>query len=160
MWVCNSRTPSEFSDRLQEIVVSEQLQRYCEAVRPCPRCHRRRHLKDYRCRRFDTVFGRLGVRVPRFDGCRHSGELLNASPVPGLGRNASIVWIGPCCTTDRASEKEFLYLPYGDDFQERHAAHRAHLNSMKWFEPLRGSPISLPKDRVAAGALPCERSTI
>jgi hypothetical protein len=31
--------------RLQEIVVSEQLQRYCEAVRPCPRCHRRRHLK-------------------------------------------------------------------------------------------------------------------
>jgi hypothetical protein len=25
--------------RLQEIVVSEQLQRYCEAVRPCPRCH-------------------------------------------------------------------------------------------------------------------------
>jgi hypothetical protein len=34
--------------RLQEIVVSEQLQRYCEAVRPCPRCHRRRHLKDYR----------------------------------------------------------------------------------------------------------------
>jgi hypothetical protein len=24
--------------RLQEIVVSEQLQRYCEAVRPCPRC--------------------------------------------------------------------------------------------------------------------------
>src|SRR4029077_17886041 len=33
--------------RLQEIVVGEQLQRYCEAVRPCPRCHRRRHLKDY-----------------------------------------------------------------------------------------------------------------
>ena len=42
---------------LQEIVVSEQLQRYCEAVRPCPRCHRRRHLKDYRRRRHDTVFG-------------------------------------------------------------------------------------------------------
>jgi hypothetical protein len=41
--------------RLQEIVVSEQLERYCEAVRPCPRCHRQRHLKDYRCRRFDTV---------------------------------------------------------------------------------------------------------
>jgi len=56
--------------RLQEIVVSEQLQRYCEAVRPCPRCHRRRHLKDYRRRRFDTVFGRLAVRAPRFDGCR------------------------------------------------------------------------------------------
>ena len=30
--------------RLQEIVVSEQLQRHCEAVRPCAGCHRRRHL--------------------------------------------------------------------------------------------------------------------
>jgi hypothetical protein len=70
--------------RLQEIVVSEQLQRYCEAVRPCPRCHRRRHLKDYRCRRFDTVFGRLAVRAPRFDGCRHCVERLIASPVSEL----------------------------------------------------------------------------
>jgi hypothetical protein len=29
-------------------------------------------------------------------------------------------------------EKEFLYLPYGDDFQERLAAHWANMNSMKW----------------------------
>jgi hypothetical protein len=36
--------------RLQEIVVSDQVQRYCEAVRPCPRCQRRR---------FDTVGGSL-----------------------------------------------------------------------------------------------------
>jgi hypothetical protein len=70
--------------RLQEIVVSEQLERYCDAVRPCPRCHRRRHLKDYRRRRFDTVFGKLVVRVPRFDGCRHCGELFIASPVSEL----------------------------------------------------------------------------
>jgi hypothetical protein len=49
-----------------------------------PRCHRRRHLKDYRCRRFDTAFGRLGVRAPRFDGCRHCGERLIASPVSEL----------------------------------------------------------------------------
>ena len=70
--------------RLQEIVVSEQLERYCETVRPCPRCHRRRHLKDYRCRRFDTVFGRLGVRAPRFDGCRHCSERCIASPVSEL----------------------------------------------------------------------------
>jgi hypothetical protein len=65
--------------RLQEIVVSEQLQRYCEAVRPCPRCHRRRHLKDYRRRRYGTVFGRLAVRAPRFDGCRHCVERLITS---------------------------------------------------------------------------------
>jgi hypothetical protein len=70
--------------RLQEIVVSEQLERYCKAVRPCPRCHRQRHLKDYRCRRFDTVFGKLGVHAPRFDGCRHCGERLIASPVSEL----------------------------------------------------------------------------
>src|SRR6202051_4818346 len=70
--------------RLQEIVVSEQLQRYCEAVRPCPRCHRRRHLKDYRYRRFDTVFGRARVGTPRFDGCRYCGERLISSPVSEL----------------------------------------------------------------------------
>jgi hypothetical protein len=45
--------------RLQEIVVREQLQRYCEAVRPCPRCHRRRHLKDYRCASIRSQFARL-----------------------------------------------------------------------------------------------------
>ena len=70
--------------RLQEIVVSEQLQRYCEAVRPCPRCHHRRHLKDCRRRRFDTVFGRLVVGAPRFDGCRHCGERRVGSPVSEL----------------------------------------------------------------------------
>jgi hypothetical protein len=70
--------------RLQEIVVSEQLQRYCEAVRPYPRCHRRRHLKDHRRRRLDTVFGRLAVRAPRFDGCRHCGERRITSPVSEL----------------------------------------------------------------------------
>jgi hypothetical protein len=41
-------------------------------------------LKDYRCRRFDTVFGRLGVRAPRFDGCRYCGKRLIASPVSEL----------------------------------------------------------------------------
>jgi hypothetical protein len=70
--------------RLQEIVVSGQLERYCEAVRPCPRCHRRRHLKECRCRRFDKVFGRLRVLTPRFDGCCHCGERLIASPVSEL----------------------------------------------------------------------------
>jgi hypothetical protein len=70
--------------RLQEIVVIEQLQRYCEAVRSCPRCHRRRHLKDYRQRRYDTVFGRLIVGAPRFDGCRHCGEGRMTSPVSEL----------------------------------------------------------------------------
>src|SRR5271165_5454850 len=77
---------------------------------------------------------------------------------PGLGRNASIVWIGSmwhdgsreskrnsCISPNHPHrgdtgipfriariEKEFLYLPYGDDFQQRLAAHWANLNSMKW----------------------------
>ena len=66
--VLNGLSMTPILGRLQEIVVSEQLQRHCEALRPCPRCHRRRHLKDYRRRRFDTVFGRLVVSVPRSDG--------------------------------------------------------------------------------------------
>jgi Amidase len=32
----------------------------------------------------------------------------------------------------RESKRKFLYLPYGDDFQERLAAHWANSNSMKW----------------------------
>src|SRR4029077_16916392 len=70
--------------QLQEIGVSEQLERYCEAVRPCPRCHRRRHLKDYRQRRYDTVFGRLVVGAPPFDACRSFGERRFPSPVSEL----------------------------------------------------------------------------
>jgi hypothetical protein len=70
--------------RLQEIVVSEQLQRYFKSVRPCPRCHHRCHLKDDRRRTYDTVFGRLVVDAPRFDGCRHCGERRSTSPVSEL----------------------------------------------------------------------------
>jgi hypothetical protein len=55
-----------------------------EAVRPCPRCQRRRHVKDHRCRRLDTVFGRLVVDAARFDGCRHCGERRITSPVSEL----------------------------------------------------------------------------
>jgi hypothetical protein len=40
--------------RLQEIVVGEQLERHCEAARPSPGCHRQRHVKDHRHRRFET----------------------------------------------------------------------------------------------------------
>ena len=61
----------------EKIVVSEQLQRYCEGVRPCPRCHRRRHLKEHRLDWFHVT-----RRIARI-------------------------------------EKEFLYLPYGDEYPLR-----------------------------------------
>jgi hypothetical protein len=70
--------------RLQEIVVCEQLQRHCQAARLCPGCRRLRHLKDHRRRRFDTIFGRLSLRAPRFDGCSHCGERRITSRVSEL----------------------------------------------------------------------------
>src|SRR6201986_769439 len=54
---------------------------------------------------------------------------------PGLGRNASIVWIGSMLRDgSRESKRNSCISPmaYGDDFQERLAAHRANLNSLKW----------------------------
>jgi hypothetical protein len=42
MWGLQLADAKAILGRLQEILVSEQLQRYCEAVRPCPRCHPRR----------------------------------------------------------------------------------------------------------------------
>jgi hypothetical protein len=45
-WVCNSRTRSQFSGGCKRLWPAKQLQRYCEAVRPCPRCHHRRRLKE------------------------------------------------------------------------------------------------------------------
>jgi hypothetical protein len=38
----------------------------------------------------------------------------------------------PFCTTARANRKGISVCPYGDDFQERLAAHWANLNTMKW----------------------------
>ena len=55
---------------LQEIVVKEQLEQYCEAARECSVCGQRRPLKDNRQRRFYTVFGKITVKAPRFHGCR------------------------------------------------------------------------------------------
>ncbi len=41
-------------------------------------------MKDHRRRRLDTVFGRLVVDAPRFDGCRHCSERRITSPVSEL----------------------------------------------------------------------------
>jgi|SRR5580693_7854432 hypothetical protein len=52
---------------------------------------------------------------------------------PGLERNASIVWIGSMLRDgSRESKRNSCISPYGDDFQERIAAHWANLNSLKW----------------------------
>jgi hypothetical protein len=70
---------------LQETVVTEQLSMHCETVRPCPVCHRRRHLKDRnRRRRLDTVLGKVTVEAPRFDGCRRCRQRRIVSPLSDL----------------------------------------------------------------------------
>ena len=71
-------------NRLEQIVVDEQLRRYCEAKQPCPACGRRRHLKDYRMQKLYTVFGKLSLNAPRFDGRCGCGVGRIVSPVSEL----------------------------------------------------------------------------
>jgi hypothetical protein len=43
---------------LQQVIVTQQLRRYCETARLCPSCQRRRHLKDHRCGDLLTIRSR------------------------------------------------------------------------------------------------------
>lgn len=70
--------------RLEQIVVDEQLRRYCEAKQTCPACGRHRNLKDNRMRKFYTVFGKLSVKAPRFDGHCGCGVGRTVSPLSEL----------------------------------------------------------------------------
>lgn len=51
---------------IQAEITTGQIERDAESRRVCPDCGKRRHIKDYRSRRFDTFFGRIEVRIPRF----------------------------------------------------------------------------------------------
>jgi hypothetical protein len=53
---------------IQAEVVTRQIEHDAEQRSRCPGCGKRRRLKDYRPRQFDTLFGRIEVRLPRFDG--------------------------------------------------------------------------------------------
>jgi hypothetical protein len=70
--------------KLQQVVVTQQLRRYCEAARLCPACKARKNLKDHRIRRLDTILGRIEVDAPRFDGCSHCGDKRVISPLSRL----------------------------------------------------------------------------
>jgi hypothetical protein len=71
-------------NRMEQIVMDEQLRRYCEEKRTCSVCGRRRHLKDNRARKFYTVFGKLSVNAPRFDGRCGCGVGRIVSPLSEL----------------------------------------------------------------------------
>jgi hypothetical protein len=70
--------------RLQELVMKEQLNRHCEASRPCPECGVPRHIKGHRTRTLDTMLGQVVVDAPRFNGCRNCSARKVVSPLTDL----------------------------------------------------------------------------
>jgi hypothetical protein len=64
--------------QLQTLLVSQQVERDQVTRTPCAECGHCRHIKDYRLRRFDTVFGRVTVRRARLmcknQACRAGTE--------------------------------------------------------------------------------------
>jgi len=75
---------------IQAEVVSGQIAHDAEQRSRCADCGKHRRLKDYRPRQFDTLFGRIEVRVPRFDGpdcgC-DDASIQNAAPSALSGRS-------------------------------------------------------------------------
>ena len=70
--------------RLQETVVGQQLEEYCEEKRRCSDCGRSRPVKDYRCRRLDTVLGTIRVESPRYHPCSRCSGTRVSSPISEL----------------------------------------------------------------------------
>lgn len=70
--------------KLQDVVVAEQIHRYCDDARRCSSCGHRRSVKDSRSRRLDTSLGTVLFPAPRFKPCGCSGNTRVASPVTRL----------------------------------------------------------------------------
>ena len=64
------RESKQIANRLQDTVVNQQLQEHCEQRRKCLTCGKQRPVKDFRCRRLDTVLGTVRLRVPRYRRCQ------------------------------------------------------------------------------------------
>jgi hypothetical protein len=80
----NLRESKQIVNRLQDTVVKQQLEEHCEQRRKCLTCGRLRPIKDYRCRRLDTVLGTVRLRVPRYRHCKcHCGTQV-WNPVSGV----------------------------------------------------------------------------
>jgi hypothetical protein len=126
--------------RLQEIVVSQQLERHCEVgrVETSERCGEAfavvRDLDPYAKRRVQAVLRRCGRGQDTDLRILSDGEDgLRGVVGTWFGKKSEhrLDWFHVARRIARI-EKEFLYLPYGDDFQERLAVHWANMNSMKW----------------------------
>jgi hypothetical protein len=69
---------------LQDTVVKQQLQEHCEQRRKCLTCGKQRPVKDFRCRRLDTVLGTVRLRVPRYRRCQCRSGTEVWSPISEL----------------------------------------------------------------------------
>ncbi len=56
--------------KIQQSVLSDQVEEVCSVNRNCPDCGSKRIIHDYRERVFDTVFGRFRHRSPRIRRCK------------------------------------------------------------------------------------------
>ena len=66
----NLQESKQIANRLQDTVVKQQLHEHCEQRRKCLTCGKQRPVKDFRCRRLDTVLGTVRLRVPRYRRCQ------------------------------------------------------------------------------------------
>src|SRR6202047_2689589 len=77
----NLQESKQIANRLQDIVVKQQLQEHCEQRRKCLTCSRQRPVKDFRCRRLDTVLGTVRLRVPRYRHCQCRSGTQVSNPI-------------------------------------------------------------------------------
>ena len=77
----NLQESKQIANRLQDTVVKQQLQEHCEQRRKCLTCGRLRPIKDFRCRRLDTVLGTVRLRVPRYRYCKCGCDTQVCNPI-------------------------------------------------------------------------------
>jgi hypothetical protein len=77
----NLQESKEIANRLQDTVVKQQLQEHSEQRRKCLTCGSLRPIKDFRCRRLDTVLGTVHLRVPRYRYCKCGGDTQVCNPI-------------------------------------------------------------------------------
>jgi hypothetical protein len=70
---------------IQKIVVQQQVEEYLEAQRPCPHCSEVRGVKSSHRLTFQTLFGNVEIRSPRWSHCGCQAQPTKTfSPLPEL----------------------------------------------------------------------------
>jgi len=140
----NLRESKEIANRLQDTVVKQQLQEHCEQRRKCPTCGKQRPVKDFRCRRLDTVLGTVRLRVPRYRRCQC--------------RSGTQVWspISEVLSGRVTPELRHLQVSLGAQISYRKAADLLRL----LLPPMGGTTHTTTRSRVIGGALLGNQSSI